>query len=247
MLTVVPSLKKYHIVNALIAGRGYRRYLEICTPTTGGQFSRIDRSHLQCCHRLLYRCAGDFEDGSEVTYRNADEKIVSAPDGEKPYDIVFVDSFHSFACSARDLGLAFELIRPGGMVVVHDCAPAEKEMCGEEFHGGCWCGQTYWAYIEFVLCRRDLTYCTVDTDFGCGLIHKVTAGRADMDERRRLCGLWQREKDRTNDMFAFFDRHRRELLKLISVRNFRTAERETPSPLLQLAEWRDTFAALLHH
>jgi hypothetical protein len=247
MFPVVPSLKKYHIVNALIAGRGYRRYLEICTPITGGQFSRIDRTPLQCCHRLMYRCAADFEDNLEVTFRNAEDRILCRPDAAVPYDIVLVDPFHSFECSARDLSLAFELVRPGGMMVVHDCSPAGKEICGPEFHGGCWCGVTYCAYIEFVLCRHDLTYCTVDTDFGCGMIHKVDAGRGDIESRRRLWELWSQAKEQTDDMFNFFSGHRRELLNLVSVRKFRAAERVTSSPLLQLAEWRDTFATLLHH
>lgn len=238
-------MKKYHIVNALIARHGYRRYLEICTPITGGQFSRINRAPLQSCHRLMYRCAADFEDDFEITFRNPDEEILCGPDPATPYDIVFVDPYHTSSCSTRDLNLALDLVRPGGMIVAHDCSPPDKEMCGPEFHGGCWCGVTYGAYVEFVLRHRELVYCTVDTDFGCGVVQKMDAGQADIENRSRLWELWSREKEKTSDMFDFFIRHRGELLNLMSVRDFRKRER-VKLPLLQFAEWRDTVATLLH-
>ena len=47
-------------------------------------------------------------------------------------------------------------------------------------------------------------------------------------------------------MFDFFIEHRRELVNLISVRDFRARENVPASPLLQLTEWKERVAALLH-
>ena len=38
--------------------------------------------------------------------------------------------------------------------------------------GGEWCGVSYKAFLDFVLSRNDLDYCTVDIDYGCGVIFK---------------------------------------------------------------------------
>ena len=236
-------MQKYEIVNALVARYGYLNYLEICTPITGHRFSRIDRRSLQCCHRLMYRCTPDFQDGLEVTYRNESEHIGRMPDAATPYDIIFVDPFHTFECSIRDLHLAFETVRPGGTIVVHDCCPAKKEMCQPTFQPGGWCGVTYRAYIEFVLCQQDLAYYTVDTDYGCGVIKKGNAHQADPETRRKLWELWSLRKLNDPEMFEFFVQHRRELLSLISVRDFLARENASWLPLLRLAEWRDRFAA----
>src|SRR5262249_11845735 len=35
-----------------------------------------------------------------------------------------------------------------------------------------WSGESYRSYLDFVLTRDDLDYCTVDVDFGCGIIFK---------------------------------------------------------------------------
>jgi len=47
------AMNKFDIVNALIEKNQCSRYLEICIPTTGQRFSRINRSGLSACHRLM--------------------------------------------------------------------------------------------------------------------------------------------------------------------------------------------------
>ena len=38
---------------------------------------------------------------------------------------------------------------------------------------GEWCGVSYKAFLDFVLDRNDLDYCTVDIDYGCGVIFQA--------------------------------------------------------------------------
>ena len=66
-------MEKYDIVNGLAREFGLRRYLEICTPTTGKKFQYVDAEHFDVCHRLIYRCHADHDDGFETTRRTADD------------------------------------------------------------------------------------------------------------------------------------------------------------------------------
>ena len=46
---------KTDIINFLAGLDGYTSYLEICTPTTGNLYGKIDRTRFTTCHRLMYR------------------------------------------------------------------------------------------------------------------------------------------------------------------------------------------------
>lgn len=241
-------MRKYEIVNALIVRHRYRRYLEICTPSTGLRFSQIQQPRLHWCHRLMYRCPPRFQDGSEITFRSADDQISHLLDPALPYDIIFVDPHHTFECSMRDLQSALAMLRPEGTIVVHDCSPTSKELAGPSFRSGGWFGVTYCAYIEFVLSHPDLIYYTVDTDCGCGVIRKASPSTAATSKSRRyheLARLWRLERSRQHDMFDFFRQRRHALLNLISVKDFLFHEKVRLSGLSRLSQWRDSVAALL--
>lgn len=239
-------MQKYEIVNALIAKNGYSKYLEICTPSTGLRFSRIDPTPLLWRHRLVYRCPASFTDGSEISFRSNDEEIAHLLDSTLPYDIVFVDAYHTFDCSLRDLQSALSMLRPGGAIVVHDCCPKDQKLCNPSFRPGAWFGVTYCAYIDFVLSHADLVYYTVDADCGCGVIKRSAPGQTGPSPRagnHELARLWFEEKNRNRDMFHFFRQHHRELLNLISVKDFLAVESVV---LPRLSQWRETVATLLH-
>jgi hypothetical protein len=241
-------VQKYEIVNALIASNGYRRYLEICTPATGGRFSRIRGASLDWRHRLMYRCPPGFQDGSEITFRTSNESISHLLDPRMPYDIIFIDPYHSFDCSLRDLQSALAMLQPEGAVVVHDCCPVTRETSGPSFRSGSWFGLTYCAYIEFVLSRPDLVHYTVDTDCGCGVIKKASPRPAmpSNPAPTEVARLWHIEKNRQHDMFDFFQQHRDALLKLVSVEDFLFRERLKPSRLSRLNQCREQLASLWH-
>ena len=221
------GLQKYDMINALAKKNGYRSYLEICTTTTGGRFWKIDRKQLRICHRLLYRCPEQFADGDEITYRSASESIENLLPSGPWYDIVFVDPWHSFECSMRDLQAGLSVLREDGVMIVHDCCPASKEWASLQPVKGCWCGVTYCAYIELLLSRRDLTYYTVDTDYGCGVIKKKPREGAPKPEHGvtdELAERWRNQRSQNADMFELFCNHKRELLNLISVEDFLSLE-----------------------
>ncbi len=233
-------MQKFEIVNALIAHRRYRSYLEICTPLTGFRFARVDRSRLKRCHRIMYNSPPEFDDGHEITFRSEDEHVGDLLDPAARYDLIFVDPHHTFECSLRDLNLASHLLEPGGTIVVHDCSPPFRESASASFRRGSWCGLTYCAYIQFVLSHPELDYYTVDSDFGCGIIKKqqvaTTVDGKTSTERRKLLQGWKVEEQRGGEMFDYFLAHRGELLNLISVKEFLAREKIELPLTLRIAQ-----------
>ena len=136
-------MTKYEIVNLLARKHGLRSYLEICTPTTGWTYSRIDETQLSKRNRLMYRCPDDFDDGLDCAFRTSAgsshevvQSIARAQGGIPGYNMVFVDPFHTYEASMTDLLGAYCLVRPGGVLVVHDCCPEDPDIVSGEYTAG---------------------------------------------------------------------------------------------------------------
>jgi hypothetical protein len=224
---VVAHMFKYEIINELIRKRGYRRYLEICTPSTGHRFSKIDWRSLHVRHRLMYRCPANFNDRSEVTYRSETENIKGLIPAQAQYDMVFVDPWHTYDCSIRDLREGFARLRRGGTMIVHDCCPPSEKLVSPQVRNGLWCGLTYCAYVDFVLSTASVSHQTVDTDFGCGIvtdepeIEFVTAAHTPYGD---IAKEWFQERKSGRDIYPFFVQHKERLLNLVSAKDFAAQE-----------------------
>ncbi len=104
------------------------------------------------------------------------------------------------------------------------CLPEDPGIATPRFKDGSWCGVTYRAYLDFVLNRDDLTYFTVDTDYGCGVIQKLTAHQTRQRRLLRSTGVghsrlarhWRAIADSTK-AYRFMHRHKHELLDLRTV------------------------------
>lgn len=220
-------MKKTDIINALARRKGDSTYLEVVTPTTGNGYAAIDRTRYRVTERLMYRVRPEFDDGSAIDYRTESEDSSAlfaqiAALGRR-YDVILVDPFHTYCCSRRDLMLAFSLLGDRGTLVVHDCNPPNRASVHPTFRPGRWCGVTYAAFLDFVGSRPDLDYCTVDADYGCGIIRRRPAavGRSPFGaiSRRRLLG-WRLASLSRFARWPYFARHRQELLRLASPREF---------------------------
>ena len=180
------ELNKARLINHLAEVHGYRHYLELCTLSTGRRYAEIDRSRLETCVRLMYRCPDDFDDGLPIDYRSSSldigECLKTISDEGRRFDIALVDSWHEYATSWRDLVEGFLLIREGGTLVVHDCLPPRSEIAVANYIPGEWCGVGYQAYVDFISQRRDLAVYTVDTDYGCG-----SSERRSISRERDIC------------------------------------------------------------
>ena len=233
-------MHKYDIVNGLAWEFGFRRYLEICSLNTGGRFRFVEAIQFDARDRLMYRCPDDFTDGLEIKFRTeADNsyELIRYLDAtlsmDARYDIILVDPYHTYRESLLDLRGAMCLLRPGGILVVHDCNPTDPDIVSPNFTHGDWCGVTYQAFVDFVLGARFDAYCTVDDDFGCGVVFGAGARVPDAWRGARpaetLALGWTACRDDDDRRFAFFQRHRSALLNLVSVGRFQAVHPFTRS------------------
>ena len=218
------SLSKQEI--ALLLGRRYglTTDLEVCTPSTGGFFHCVDGHQFNLRARLMYRRPPDFSDGGPIHFSTAAESSEELfaelnATGEK-FDLVFVDPWHTYAASLRDIVYALQLVRHDGLVLVHDCSPPSAEMAVPLFQPGDWCGVTFAAFLDVVLFNHGVHFATVDSDYGCGIISKVP--------RPELFGsnwnptlAWRWKTLGLDGKYSYLDKHRTELLHLMSCDVFR--------------------------
>lgn len=220
------TLPKAQLINQLAHARNYSSYLEICTQWTGFYYKEIEHNRFGLCHRLMYRCPPDFEDGLPIDFRSPDLEIGDALDQIAAhctgYNLIFVDPYHLYETSLRDISEAFKLLNPGGAIVVHDCLPDSADIATPYAppEGDAWCGVTYKAFLDFVL-SQNLDYLTVDTDYGCGIITKTeTPVASHALPPAELVDAWRATGDDFDAAYRLFEQHRSELLRLQDVGTF---------------------------
>jgi hypothetical protein len=214
---------KTDVIHFLADQRRYKTYLEICSPTTGGRYTQIDRSRFKTCHRLMYRAPANYaRDALDINFRTADARTTDLVETIHAfgfrYDLVLVDSFHTYDLSYRDLSDAFGVLAPGGAIVVHDCLPTDDgDLISLHFNPGSWCGVSFIAYIDFVTSGRALGYLTVDTDYGCGIIRAAGSQPAFSGD---LMDAWKAVRHDAKAAYRFLIQNKGPLLNLVSVDEF---------------------------
>lgn len=227
------------IVNLLSSLHGYGTFLEISTRTTGGEFSRVDSARLKA-DRLVYNTGKGFDDGASVAFRSENlditECVAELRRRGARYDIILVDPFHDYACSYRDLNVALDLLKDNGSIVVHDVLPPSAgKIISPTFVRGSWCGVTFIAFIDFLM-KEDLAFCTVDCDFGCGIIRKMPRGGDSFGDMREA---WSQARLSHDQAFRFLSAHKRRLLNLRRPEDFvRECHADSPAIRQQLKGMR---------
>jgi hypothetical protein len=220
-------LTKAQVIHHLSERCNYQSYLEICTNLTGNYYAEIEQSKFTTCHRLMYRCPDDFNDGLKIDFRSSNNDLtecIHAIESENlRYDIILVDGWHEYKTTIRDIKLALKLMKKGGVVIVHDCLPIHKSLATPRYKGNYWLGVAYKAYIDFVIEHHNhIDYYTIDTDCGCGLIR----------EKDPIYGLsdnlgdpifyeWRNIGNNFNSAFRFFEKNSKKLLNLITIDEFK--------------------------
>lgn len=215
---------KMEIVQQLSAFHDFQSFLEISTATTGAQFGKIDRSSYKYVHRLAYNASDGFDDGFPIDFKSTNLDIADCVDAIRNsghrYDIMLVDPYHDYECSYRDIQTAFLLLNDNGVMVVHDCLPPSAgDIISPTYVPGAWCGVTFIAYVDF-LTRHNISYQTIDCDYGCGVIRKTPARTECPHELR---AAWIEARRNPESAFEFLARDGRELLNLETPSNFISA------------------------
>jgi hypothetical protein len=190
----------------------------------------------------MYNCPETFDDGLPIDYRIVGFDIADAINKFKhdvgKVDICLVDGWHTYDCASRDLSCAYELLADGGVLLFHDCLPPNEVIASPTpvTLPGDWCGVAYRVYVDFVLSRSDLDYCTLDIDYGCGIIFKnrsiTIADDALLSREPKLVTDWFAVHGDHQIAFRFVTRNARQLLRLIPAKTFvRRLDRSLIKPL----------------
>jgi hypothetical protein len=217
-------MRKYEIALLLASRFGYTSYLEICTPNTGGTFSMVDKEQFSRRARLIYRCPPDFSDGAPIDFsteaESSEELLCRLVRSGERFNLVFIDPWHTYTDSLRDIIFGLQLMNDDGVVLLHDCSPLDAASADPDFHTGDWSGVTFAAYLDVVLFTRRISYITVDTDYGCGIITRDDRFAHVVDSFPDAAVTSQWRAIQLPEKYPFLDENRSRLLRLLSTEEF---------------------------
>lgn len=148
--------------NQLMADHGFTRVAAVTARTTGNPaLETLDLRTPQ------FFVSVQYEGRPEQQVQSVTE-LVAALGLTGSLDLVVADPHHTYESSEEALAVSLDLLRPGGVMLVHDCLPP-PELTAPLFQPGNWCGVTYAAFRDLCV-ERGLPWGTVDWDFGIGVV-----------------------------------------------------------------------------
>lgn len=207
--------KKEDIINYLGHKYNLKNYFEISSIINGFIYDKIDNFFFTK-ELFLYNPPNNINlsnlrkdtDIEPIDYDVGIEKYKN-----NKYDIIFIDSYHTFEQSVQDIEFAYSLLNDNGFIVIHDCAPSSINVIGD-YKQDAWCGQTYSAFIYFRMKTPYIKSSVVNIDFGCGIISKNKLNK-DVFKLDNLLTL------KEISQWNYFMNNKKKLLNLISVNEFK--------------------------
>lgn len=204
---------KEDIINYLGHKYNLKNYFEISSIINGFIYDKIDNSFF-IKELFLYNPPLNLINlRNDTNIEPIDYDIGIEKYKNNKYDIIFIDSFHTFEHSIQDIEFAYSLLNDNGFIIIHDCAPPSINVIGE-YKSGAWCGQTYSAFIHFRMKTPYIKSSVVNVDFGCGIISKNNLNN-DVFKLDNLLTL------KEVSQWHYFTNNKKKLLNLISVKEFK--------------------------
>jgi hypothetical protein len=153
---------RFDIINELIKKNGYESYCEIGTQQS------VSGSQVNCDFKVgvdpapIKRESNDYE----LFYNLTSDDFFKQ--NTLFFDLVFIDGDHSYQQVKKDFINAVEFLRPGGVIVLHDCLPH----C-EEYTSLLWNGTVY-QLVNDIVEAKVKNYEIINNDQGCGIVYKPT-------------------------------------------------------------------------
>jgi hypothetical protein len=102
-------------------------------------------------------------------------------------DVALIDGLHTYSQTLRDVLNTLAYLKPGGVIVLHDCNPATElaatpaesyEDMQARFPGfdGDWNGDVWKVILHLRALRPDLEAVVLDCDYGVGVVRRRPAG-----------------------------------------------------------------------
>lgn len=151
-------MKRYDIINQLIKKNNYKSFLEIGTQES------ITGNEIQI-HEKYGVDPKPIKDVYQYTkfYQMLSDDFFK--DNKETFDIIFIDGDHSYKQSKMDFINAWKVLNKGGVIVLHDSLPHNKE-----YSSMLWNGEVFKTIKDIT--NWKLNYYIVDTDHGCTVVKK---------------------------------------------------------------------------
>lgn len=130
------------------------------------------------------------------------------------FDVIFIDGLHLAEQVDRDIQNALQFIKNDGYIILHDCNPPTEWHAREERKFEIspamnnWNGTTWKGYMKWRN-NPELYSCTIDTDWGVGVISKTI----NIGSYNTIENLFYE--------FSIFNTHRKACLNLVSFEEFK--------------------------
>ena len=130
-------------------------------------------------------------------------------------DIVFIDGFHSYEQSLKDVQNSLKYLKKKGFIILHDCNPINKKIATpfkeRDGVGGLWSGDVWKTIVHLRSTHKDLNIFVVDCDFGVEIIL--------LDEPDDILEYSQNDLD--NLCYEDLEMNRKNLLNLKTAKEFK--------------------------
>lgn len=183
------------IINYLIKKNNYKKYLEIGV-RNGSCIAAIQIEH---------KDGVDPVPSKYTNYQITSDDFFKQLDKDFKYDIIFIDGLHYDYQVYADILNALKHLEPNGIIICHDMNPPFEICQRKKVVVGSWNGDSWKAFVQLRSERDDLEMCTIDTDWGLGVIKFGKQNKITIPE---------------NLNYEYLDANRNTALNLISVETF---------------------------
>jgi hypothetical protein len=128
------------------------------------------------------------------------------------WDLICIDPFHGYTESISDLTMLASFLTEDGLMICHDCYPPTRKLVGSIFRVGFWCGVTYGAFIEFAYNNPNWFYTVLNTDYGLGIMSKVSRPGLKQNLNRSLQQEFITLLKTTDNAYPFFKKYSKDLI-----------------------------------
>jgi hypothetical protein len=201
------GVKRWDIINYLIKQNNYLNYLEI------GVNDALCIRKINAPHKDGVDPYPGSEVGGgiypEINYPISSDDFFEFIGGHNiKYDIIFIDGLHHSTQVDKDINNSLKHLQPNGTIILHDCNPPEYEIQLVPRKTGIWNGDVWKSVVKIRYTNPEVSVDVVDADWGVGIIQ---FGKQELYNKVLL-------EHALN--YSYFDKHREELLNIISVNEF---------------------------
>jgi hypothetical protein len=201
------------LLNYLAGKYNLKRYLEIGLQSPSQNFDKIQCEYKVSvdpdpnAHASFCMTSDDFFHVAFANKALIESGLYDGGHQLNAFDLIFIDGLHTAEQVQKDFENALKILSPNGFICLHDCNPEKEEhtIVPRPTERGHWNGDVYKFAVKIVKQAK----VTVDIDNGCMVVspYSVNVLYFTIPETKNIS--WQ-----------YFDKHRKELLNLISWSDF---------------------------